>query len=146
MGETIRRANAGKAVLVLHVAVVRPEPCVQRRKAGKVVPIDVFVQVLAPRRLIETVESVFERRNAMAQRQPNHVEKYTRRIRAVSTLHARACGARGKASANRPAQRHRNICKRAEQLAFPRKSRPAGEGAEAGYRRGAGSGGKRKAV
>src|ERR1700736_2060342 len=65
---------------------------------------------------------------------------------ACSAPHARAGGARGQASANRPAQRHRNICKRAEQLAIPRKSRPAGQGAEAGYRRAMEPDGKWKPV
>src|ERR1700730_12015122 len=65
---------------------------------------------------------------------------------ACAAPHARAGGARGQASANRPAQRHRNICKRAEQLAIPRKSRPAGQGPEAGYRRAIGTDGKWKAV
>jgi hypothetical protein len=146
MRKIIRRPNPGKAVLVPHVAVVRPEPCIQRRQAGKIVPIDVFVPVLAPRRLIETIECVIERKNAVAQRQPSHVEEYTRLMGAFSAPYGRLCCARCHASANRPAQSHRNMCKRAEQPAVPRKSRPAGQGAEAGYRRAAGAGRKWKAV
>ena len=63
-----------KAVLVLHIAIVRTQARIQGRKAGKIVPIDIFVHVLAPRRLIETIERIFERRNAMAQREPIHIE------------------------------------------------------------------------
>ena len=122
MGKASPRANLGKAVLVLHIAIVRPKPCIQGRKAGKIVPIDIFVYVLAPRRLIETIERIFERRNAMAQREPVHVEQDAYAVRRLSAFaHARTRLQRREEGADRPAERQRNVCKRVEQSAFPRK-------------------------
>src|SRR5664280_1800203 len=91
MRKSVSGADLGEAVLILHVTVIRAQACVQSGKAGEIIPIDVFVHVLAPLRLVQAIVRVSHRRNTVAQREPVHVEENMEAIRRLSTLaHARA--------------------------------------------------------